>query len=114
MPFTLPAYHAPDFTLPQFQTAPDARFTPAPQDGVAPEGYHATSIFPEYFKVDGQWLLVEESRMDCVAVLRQGIWEDDTAGIVHTLPGLSVALRHAVDGQHVLLNGKDVSGEIRT
>lgn len=72
MPFTLPAYHAPDFTLPQFQTAPDARFTPAPQDGVAPEGYHATSIFPEYFKVDGQWLLVEESRMDCVAVLRQG------------------------------------------
>ena len=49
-----------------------------------------------------------------LAVLRQGIGEDDTAGIVHTLPGLSVALRHAVDGQHVLLNGKDVAGESRT
>lgn len=30
------------------------------------------SIFPEYFKVNGQWLLAEESRMDCVAVLDCG------------------------------------------
>ncbi|MBQ3009969.1 MAG: hypothetical protein IJD81_02125, partial [Oscillospiraceae bacterium] len=35
-------------------------------------GYHAMSIFPEYFKVEGEWLLAEESRMDCVAVLEQG------------------------------------------
>lgn len=72
MPFVLPEYHAPVFTLPQFRSAPDARLEPAPRDGVAPEGYHATSIFPEYFKIDGQWRLVEESRMDCVAVLRSG------------------------------------------
>ena len=72
MPFTLPEYHAPDFSLPCFQSAPDARLVPAPQDGVAPEGYHATSIFPEYFKLDGRWILAEESRMDCVAVLRSG------------------------------------------
>ena len=37
---------------------------PAPKDKVAPEHYHATTIFPEYFKVKGQWLLAEESRMD--------------------------------------------------
>lgn len=49
-----------------------------------------------------------------LAVLRQGIGEDDAAGIVRTLPGLSVTLRHRADGQHVLLNGEDVSGEIRT
>ena len=39
---------------------------------MAPEGYHATTIYPEYFKVGGRWLLAEESRMDCVAALRDG------------------------------------------
>ncbi|HIZ94475.1 hypothetical protein [Flavonifractor sp. An112] len=72
MSFVLPEYHAPDFTQPMFQNAPSVTFHPAPRDGVAPEGYHATSIFPEYFKVNGDWLLAEESRMDCVAVLRDG------------------------------------------
>ena len=70
--FALKPYYAPDFTLPQFVSAPDAVFLPAPRDGVAPEQYHAMSIFPEYFKVNGQWLLAEESRMDCVAVLKNG------------------------------------------
>ena len=70
--FALKPYYAPDFTLPQFVSAPDAVFLPAPYDGVAPEQYHAMSIFPEYFKVNGQWLLAEESRMDCVAVLKNG------------------------------------------
>lgn len=53
MSFTLPQYHAPDFQEPRFQSAPEARFEPAPKDGVAPEGYHATTIYPEYFKVGG-------------------------------------------------------------
>ena len=70
--FALKPYFAPDFTLPQFVSAPDAVFLPAPRDGVAPVQYHAMSIYPEYFKVDGQWLLAEESRMDCVAVLKKG------------------------------------------
>lgn len=72
MSFTLPQYHAPDFQETRFQSAPEARFEPAPKDGVAPEGYHATTIYPEYFKVGGRWLLAEESRMDCVAALRDG------------------------------------------
>lgn len=72
MAFQLPQYHAPDFSLPQFQSAPEAHFLPAPMDGVAPENYHATTIFPEYFHVNGQWLLAQESRMDCVAVLKDG------------------------------------------
>ena len=72
MSFTLPPYHAPDFTQPHLLSAPDALFSPAPRDGVAPPGYHATSIFPEYFKVKGRWLLASDSRMDCVAVLREG------------------------------------------
>ncbi len=72
MAFQLPQYHAPDFSLPQFQSVPEAIFLPAPMDGVAPENYHATTIFPEYFHVRGQWLLAQESRMDCVAVLKDG------------------------------------------
>ena len=42
------------------------------QADFAPEGYHATTIFPEYFRVGGRWLLAEDSRMDCVAVYRDG------------------------------------------
>ncbi|MBR2825568.1 MAG: hypothetical protein IKE51_04830, partial [Solobacterium sp.] len=39
---------------------------------VAPDDYHALSIYPEYFKVDGKWLFAEESRMDCVPVYEDG------------------------------------------
>lgn len=49
-----------------------------------------------------------------LAVLRRGITADDTEGILRTLPTLSVALRHGEDGQRVLLNGEDVSEQIRT
>lgn len=68
MGFELPVFCAPDFSAPELRGAPDAKLAPAPKDGVAPENYHATTIFPEYFKVGGSWLLAEESRMDCVAV----------------------------------------------
>ena len=68
--FTLRKYHHPDFD--KLKNAPDARFEPAPRDGVAPDNFHAMSIFPEYMKVNGEWLLAEESRMDCVAVLEKG------------------------------------------
>ena len=69
MSFQLRPYFPPDFSQPHLTAAPNAVFFPAPRDGVAPVGYHAMSIFPEYFKVEGRWLLAEESRMDCVAVL---------------------------------------------
>lgn len=72
MSFELKSYTVPDFTLPLFEEAPDATLAPAPKDTVAPEGYHAMSIYPEYFKIDGQWLLAEDSRMDCVAVYENG------------------------------------------
>ena len=70
--FSLKPYFPPDFSEARFQNAPEAVLTPAPFDGVAPEHYHAMSIFPEYFKIGGQWLLAEESRMDCVAVYENG------------------------------------------
>ena len=69
MGFVMPVYRAPDFSRDQFVNAPDAHTQPAPQDGVAPDNYHATTIFPEYFKISGKWVLAEKSRMDCVAVI---------------------------------------------
>lgn len=70
MSFTMPQYNAPDFSAPGLAGAPDAKLAPAPMDGVAPEYYHSTSMFPEYFKLGGKWTLAEESRMDSSVVLR--------------------------------------------
>lgn len=70
--FQLKQYFPPDFSQERFTSAPNAVCVPAPMDRVAPEHYHAMSIFPEYFKIDGRWLLAEESRMDCVAVYENG------------------------------------------
>ena len=72
MAWSLRAYHAPDFTQDPFVRAPEAVLREAPLDGVAPENFHAMSIYPEYFKIGGQWLLAEESRMDCVPVYADG------------------------------------------
>ena len=70
MGFALPRYHPPDFSVPALVRAPLVTFTPVRQAGVAPENYHATSVFPEYFKLgQGDWRLLRESRMDCVVVL---------------------------------------------
>ena len=70
--FSLRPYTAPDFSEKRFTDAPNAQFCAAPDDGVAPQNFHAMSIYPEYVKVNGNWLLAEESRMDCVAVLEGG------------------------------------------
>jgi lysine-ketoglutarate reductase/saccharopine dehydrogenase-like protein (TIGR00300 family) len=70
MAFSLPVYHAPDFTAARFQQAPVVRCAPVPENGIAPENYHATTIFPEYYQVDpGRWVLLDHSRMDCVVVI---------------------------------------------
>ncbi len=70
--FDMPLYKEPDFSKEMFIKAPDAVLKEVEADGIAPENYHATTIFPEYFKIEGKWLLAEESRMDCVAVYKNG------------------------------------------
>lgn len=72
MSFELRKYTAPDFSSEKFVKSPDCRMESAPADGVAPFDFHALSIFPEYFKVNGKWLLLEESRMDTVPVWENG------------------------------------------
>jgi lysine-ketoglutarate reductase/saccharopine dehydrogenase-like protein (TIGR00300 family) len=67
----IPGYFAPDFTRPDLAAAPAARVEPAPDDGVLPRSFHATSNHPEYLHLgNGEWLLARESRMDAVMVLR--------------------------------------------
>lgn len=66
--FTLPKYNPPDFSREKFRNAPDCKMEICKKDGVAPDNYHSTSMFPEYFKINGEWKLAEESRMDSSVV----------------------------------------------
>ena len=67
--FHLPEYRQPDFTEKRFVDAPDAVWETVTIKGVAPENYHSTSMYPEYFKINGKWILAEQSRMDSSVVL---------------------------------------------
>lgn len=57
MSFSLRPYTPPDFTQPFLADAPDVCFQPTPFDGVAPEQYHAMSIFRNISKstAHGYW-----------------------------------------------------------
>ena len=67
--FQLPVYRHPDFNEKKFLDAPDVKIILAAEDGVVPDYYHATSIYPEYYKINGKWVLAEESRMDSAVIL---------------------------------------------
>ena len=70
------AFSHPDFDLPRFAQAPDARFLAAPADGVLPEGFFSTTNLPTYVKVGGVWRMPREPRMDSALVLddRGELW----------------------------------------
>jgi lysine-ketoglutarate reductase/saccharopine dehydrogenase-like protein (TIGR00300 family) len=57
-------YRPPDFSQPALQGAPDARFVPAPADGVLPEGFFATTNLPTYVRHGGGWAMPRFPRMD--------------------------------------------------
>lgn len=69
-------YKAPDFSASGLANAPDARFQPAPADGVLPEGFFTTTNLPTYVRVNGSWLMPAEPRMDAAIVLDAsgGLW----------------------------------------
>ncbi len=70
--FSLPTYTAPDFSEKRFVSAPDVVTVPAPGDGILPDNFYATNIYPEYFKLDGSWVLISAARMDCAVVIKDG------------------------------------------
>ncbi|MDU4959221.1 MAG: hypothetical protein E6X17_00955 [Sporomusaceae bacterium] len=71
MSFKLPRYRQPDFQSPYFLQCPNVRWEEVQQDGVAPANFHATTIYPEYYKINGNWLLLCQSRMDCAVALTE-------------------------------------------
>ncbi len=91
MGFKLPIYNPPDFFEKKFTDAPCVKTQIAEMDGVAPDNYHSTSIFPEYFKIDKKWLLAKESRMDCAVILR----DDETLDVLE--------MRNIKKGDNVIL-----------
>jgi len=70
MSFQLPKFETPDFSQDFLACAPDARTSAVKKDGVAPVGFLITSIFPEYYKVKGQWILPTQTSIECAAVVR--------------------------------------------
>lgn len=69
MKFEMPSYHHPDFEQDFFKNAPNVTVEEVKVDGLSPRNYHALSVFPEYFKINGKWVLAVESRMDTVCVV---------------------------------------------
>jgi lysine-ketoglutarate reductase/saccharopine dehydrogenase-like protein (TIGR00300 family) len=66
------AFSHPDFSTPRLAQAPDARFVPAPADGVLPEGFFSTTNLPTYVKIGGAWRMPREPRMDSALVIGEG------------------------------------------
>ena len=95
-------YRAPDFETPELRGAPDARFEPAPAEGVLPEGFFATSNLPTYVKVDGVWRLPRSPRMDG-AIVKEA---DGTLRVLearYVRKGQPVAVGYAEDGSEGIL-----------
>ena len=102
-------YHAPDFA--ELRDAPDARFAPAPADGVLPENFFSTTNLPTYVKIAGEWRLPQNPRMDSAIVLRG----DGTLRVVegrYVKRGEQVAIGYAEDGSEgIFVNALGFLGE---
>ena len=68
MKFEMPKYHHPDFEQEMFKNAPNVTLEEVTVEGLSPRNYHALSVYPEYFKINGKWVLAAQSRMDTVCV----------------------------------------------
>ncbi|NLD16737.1 MAG: hypothetical protein GX666_04040 [Tissierellia bacterium] len=61
MDFKLPKYNAPNWQDEKIINSSDVKLSPAKGDGILPDGFYLTSIYPEYLKLNGQWILVEDN-----------------------------------------------------
>jgi lysine-ketoglutarate reductase/saccharopine dehydrogenase-like protein (TIGR00300 family) len=90
-------FRSPDFDAEPLRQAPDARFAPAPSDGVLPDDFFSTTNLPTYVRVDGVWRLPREPRMDS-AIVREA---DGTLSVREgrrVRAGEAVVVGHAEDG----------------
>ncbi len=95
--FELPKYNEPDFKKLGLDDVDDVQMGICEKDGVVPENYHSTSMFPEYFKIEGKWLLPVDSRMDSCVIYN----DDGTLNVVeqrNVVKGSKVILGRSEDG----------------
>ena len=88
-------YRKPDLNA--LGSVPDARFEPAPKDGVLPEHFFSTTNLPTWVKVKGEWKLPRTPRMDSAIVLEAG----DSVRVLegrYVKAGALVAVGYAEDG----------------
>jgi len=90
-------YRPPNFEAPPLAGAPDARFEPAPADGVLPDGFFSTTNLPTYVKAGGVWSRPRLPRMDCV-IVRQSARELVTTEPRKVRKGQAVAVGTEEDG----------------
>ena len=90
-------YRPPNFEAPPLGGAPDARFEPAPADGVLPDGFFSTTNLPTYVKAGGVWSRPRLPRMDCV-IVRQSARELVTTEPRKVRKGQAVAVGTEEDG----------------
>ena len=93
----MPTFSHPDFDAARFAQSPDARFVPAPGDGVLPEEFFSTTNLPTYVRVKGTWRMPNEPRMDSALVLDAAseLWVREGRRV---RKGDLVAVGHAEDG----------------
>jgi len=51
----------------------DARFGSAESDGILPDEFYSTANFDTFVRIAGAWQPVQDQKMDCVIVLRDGM-----------------------------------------
>ena len=106
----------PDFTSAALSAAPDATFAPAPADGVLPENFFSTTNLPTWVRVDGEWQLPREPRMDSALVLDRDrvLWVREGRRVKC---GEMIAIGKAEDGSEGIyvhsLEDDDEAGEFK-
>ena len=74
----------------------DARRLAVAADGVAPEGFYATTIYPTEVRCQGEWLAVGHQRMDAVIVIHEGARPTAACRLIRDLAeGELVVVGHA-------------------
>ncbi|TAK23161.1 MAG: TIGR00300 family protein [Chloroflexota bacterium] len=71
----------------------EARYAPAPRDGVFPEGFYSTTNLDTDVRIGGTWVRVRYPEMDCGVILRNGA--PDCVPLSDTLAGESVLIAGA-------------------
>jgi len=99
---SLVTFYPPDFSRPLLASGPDARFVPAPADGVLPDGFFSSTNLPTYVRVAGKWRMPREPRMDSVIVLddHDVLWTREMRRVKR---GDRVAVGLAEDGREGIL-----------